>query len=100
MVPLSKQIATHSTSLESEMELDNTLRLLVEVEAISRNFGMCGCLVEVALDHLQEVRLDVRSLLREEAVREHEGRQSLAEYVGEHFMSQDIILLADDLFAN
>lgn len=53
-------IATVYTSLQSEMELDNTFRLLVEIEPIGRNLGVGSGLIEVALDHLQEVGFGVR----------------------------------------
>lgn len=57
MVPLSG-VRTRGTSLQGQMELDHALRLLVEVQPVGGDVRLFGGLVEVALDHHEEIGLD------------------------------------------
>lgn len=69
---LNKRAA--ATSLERQVELDNTFRLLVEVKPIGRNLGMGSCLIKVAFDHFKEVWLAICRLAGEEpAGEQHSG---------------------------
>ena len=68
------------------MELDDALRLLVEVESVSGDVGVLGSFIEVALHHLEEVGLHVSvglaRLSRAEAPTQ--GRCASGREAGEH----------------